>query len=357
MKRIEIFIKNIFLRILIFINPVKKQNELPDFNAKSNLLFIRLNRIGDALVTTPLLWEIKRQLGCRIVVLADKKNHFIFNNNPSIDKLVIFNKSLNDFLNFNKFLQEESIDAIIDLHDDISTTVSFLLAIAKVKFKFGLSKANYTLYSHTVEKLDPKSNHVIDRIMNLLSIFNLQADKKNISVRYFPTEVEQQIAADQLANFNPDNKFLLGINISAGSDARFWGVQKFKDLISSLSEYEIKIIVLSSKKDLHYAKQITTENNIYPVTDSFGIFASAVLQLNFLITPDTSVVHIASMKKIPVFGLYVKYKTEDMIWKPYNTDFDCVETEEPTLENISLNEVKNKLIPFLEKHLDAKRDS
>ena len=125
MKRIEIFLKNIFLKLLIFLNPVKKQKELPPFNSKSNLLFIRLNRIGDALVTTPLLWEIKKQLGCRIIVLADKKNHFIFNNNPSIDKVVIFNKSLNDFLSFNKLLQEESIDAIIDLagkHIDMITT-------------------------------------------------------------------------------------------------------------------------------------------------------------------------------------------------------------------------------------------
>jgi ADP-heptose:LPS heptosyltransferase len=357
MKKIEIFFKNIFLKILIFFNPVKKQTNLPQFDSKSNLLFIRLNRIGDALVTTPLLWEIKNKLGCRIVVLADKKNHFIFNNNASIDKVVIFNKSLNDFFNFNKFLQEESIDAIIDLHDDVSTTVSFLLAIAKVRLKFGLHKSNSTLYSHTVERLDPKTNHVIDRMINLSSLFNIQLDRKNISVRYSPTEVEQQIASDQMEKLNPKNEFLIGINISAGSEARFWGVNNYKELISILSQNKLRIIVFSDKKDLQYAKLITSKNDIYPVTDSFGIFASAILQLNFLITPDTSVVHIASINKIPVFGLYVKYKTEDMIWSPYNTDFEYVETEEPTLKNISLTEVENKLIPFVEKYLNVKRDS
>ena len=50
------------------------------------------------------------------------------------------------------------------------------------------------------------------------------------------------------------------------------------------------------------------------------------MKLDFLITPDTSVVHIASIKKIPIFGLYVKYNTDDMIWSAYNCDFEAVVT-------------------------------
>jgi ADP-heptose:LPS heptosyltransferase len=357
MKKIEIFFKNIFLKLLVLFNPVKKQTELTVFNSKSNLLFIRLNRIGDALVTTPLLWEIKQQLGCQIIVLADKKNHFVFKNNPSIDKVIVFNKKLSDFFNFNKLLKDESIEAIVDLHDDVSTTVSFLVAIAKIRLKFGLKKSNYSVYSHTVEKLNPRSNHVIERILNLSSIFNLKIDKRNVSVKYFPTDPEKQIASNQLEQMNPGSKFLIGINISAGSDARFWGVENYKKLLTTLSKYQSRIIIFCSEKDLHFAKQIIDVNSIYPTTDSFGIFASAILNLNFLITPDTSIVHIASIKRIPIFGLYVKYKTDDMIWSPYNTDFEYVETEEPTLSNVSFDEVKNKLIPFLEKHLNVKRDS
>lgn len=357
MKKIEIFFKNILLKLLVLFNPVKKLTELPVFNSKSILLFIRLNRIGDALVTTPLLWEIKQQLGCKIIVLADKKNHFVFKNNPSIDKVIVFNKKLSDFFNFNKLLKDESIEAIVDLHDDVSTTVSFLVAIAKIRLKFGLRKSNYSLYSHTVEKLNPSSNHVIERILNLSSLFNMKIEKKNISVIYFPTDPEKQIASDQLEQMNPEIKFLIGINISAGSDARFWGVDNYKMLLTTLSKYQSRILIFCSEKNLHFAKQITDINNIYPTTDSFGIFASAILNLNFLITPDTSIVHIASIKRIPILGLYVKYKTNDMIWSPYNTDFEYVETEEPTLSNVTFDEVKNKLIPFLEKHLNVKRDA
>jgi ADP-heptose:LPS heptosyltransferase len=220
-----------------------------------------------------------------------------------------------------------------------------------VRYKFGLKKSNQTLYTHVVEKADPRKYHVIERILNLSTLFNLQIDSKAISVKYFPTEAENKIAVDQLKFMNPENRFLIGINISAGSNARFWGVDNFNNLILILKKYNARIIVLCSEKDLHFANQIVTEPDLYPVTNSFGIFASAILNLDFLITPDTSIVHIASIKKIPVFGLYVKYKTDDVIWNPYNTDFEFVETEEPTLKNISLNQVQRKLIPFLEKHL------
>jgi len=47
-----------------------------------------------------------------------------------------------------------------------------------------------------------------------------------------------------------------------------------------------------------------------------------------------------------VFGLYVKYNTTDMVWSPYQTDFEYVETTEPTLKNISFTEVEKKLNPF-----------
>ena len=72
--------------------------------------------------------------------------------------------------------------------------------------------------------------------------------------------------------------------------------------------------------------------------------------VDLLITPDTSIVHVASAFKIPVFGLYVKYQTNDHIWSPFNSPFECVITEEATLQNVSLDSVKSKLIPFFENY-------
>ena len=188
-------------------------------------------------------------------------------------------------------------------------------------------------------------------------MFNISVDKLNSSVRFYPTYAEKNIAHEQIFKMNPDNKFLIGINISAGSAARFWGVDNYKKLFETLANFDARAILFCSENEFHFAKEIVDEKIIYPITKEFGIFAAAIMNLDFLITPDTSVVHIASINKTPTFGLYVKYSTKDMIWSPYNTDFEVVVTENPTLEKLSFEEVKLKLIPFLEKHLNVKSNS
>ena len=91
MKRIELLIKKLLLNLLLLFKSGKMKDPSV-FNSGSKILFIRLNRIGDALVVTPLLKLIKDNLRCEIHVLADKKNYFVFANNPSIDNIIVFNK-------------------------------------------------------------------------------------------------------------------------------------------------------------------------------------------------------------------------------------------------------------------------
>lgn len=357
MKKVEYFFKNLLLRLLLIFNPVKKDYSIPIFNSDSTILFIRLNRIGDALVITPLLHEVKKQIGCKVVVLADSRNYFVFQNNPSIDEVIIYRKGLKGIIGINKIIKQKNVNAVVDLHDDVSTTVSFLVALAKVKHKFGLMRSNNSIFTHTVEKLNPSKFHVIERCLELGKLFNIKVNNSEVSVRFYPSEDAMNKAKSELEKLNLLNHYLVGINISAGSEARFWGVDNFKKLIDSLSGYEIKILLFCSESDYKLAEQIIEKQNIYPPTKDFGNFAAAIMNLNFLITPDTSVVHIASIKKIPLFGIYVKYNTDDMIWSPYNTEYDCVITEAPTLKNISFESVKKKLIPFLEKQLNVKTNT
>ena len=357
MKKLESILKAILLRILLFFNPAKKNFTEPDFEHTINVLFIRLNRIGDALVSTPLFTQVKQNPNIKNFVLADIKNHFIFRNNPAIDEVIVFEKGIKGFFSINKIIKKNNIKIIVDLHDDVSTTVSFLVAIAKVQFKFGFEKSNKKIYTQTVKRPDPKTTHVIDRLMALLKLFKLSFSSRSVSVNYYPTNQEIETANELIRKLNPDNKYLIGINISAGSEARFWGIENYKKLFALLLISEAKLLLFASENEHHLCEQITGKENIYPLNASFGIFASGIMKMDFIITPDTSVVHLASINKIPLFGLYVKYQTDDMIWSPYNTDFDYVLTEEPTLKDIPFEEVKEKLIPFLETHLNVKSNS
>ncbi len=348
MKRIEFFFKNILLKILLSLQHKQNYGRENKFDEKSKILFIRLNRIGDALVTTPLLHEIKMKIKAKIYVLADKKNKEAYLNNPDIDELIIFEKGLKGFFKVLNLIKREGIQTVVDLHDDVSTTVSFLIALCTAGNKFGLEKDNKIIFTKTVPRLNAAKYHVVERIFELTKLFGIKPEARDIHIIYQPDSLSYKKAEDFIRKNYTQKRFIAGVNISAGSPSRFWGIENFKKLLNYFSLSGADIVILSSPGDKETAMQITDSHFIYYLSETFSEFAAMISELDFLFTPDTAAIHLASAFNIPSFGVYVKYKTNDMIWSPYNTKFDCVITEKENLSGVPFEEVIIKLKPFTE---------
>ena len=351
MKKIEFILKNLLLNLLLLIKGKSRVPAKDSFDENSKILFIRLNRIGDVLITTPLLHEIKKSLKCKIYVLADAKNSVAFSNNRDIDELIIFRKGVKGFFDILRLIKNEKIDTVVDLHDDVSTTVSFLIALCNAQNKFGLEKENKSVYTRTIPRLNSRIHHVVDRVAEILKLFNLQPDKPDLKLHYYLDNASIEKAGNFISGKFKQNKFLLGINISAGSEARFWGVENFRNLLDYLSKYDINILLLSSPGDSESVIQIAGNKYNYFFSNEFGKFAAVISKLDLLFTPDTAVIHLVSAFGIPTFGIFVKYNTEDIIWSPYNTKFDCIVTKNSNLSSITVEQVLEGLKPFLEKQL------
>ncbi len=351
-KKIEYSIRKFLLRVLSWLSrKTKSSSDKIKINSDTKCLIIRINRIGDALVTTPFIHLLKQKTCCNISVLADRKNYFAFNNNPDIDEIMIYDKGLKGFFQTLKVINSRNFDIVIDAHDDVSTTVSFLISAIRCNYKLGLEKSNKSIFTHTTPRPDANKYHVTERICSLLKILEINYSKEEIKIIYNPTESSINKIKESFENIFHRNKFLLGINISAGSDARFWGTENFRLLINKLSEYDINIILICHQKDFDKAKKIIDEKFIFNPTNDFDLFAAVIQNLNMLFTPDTSAVFLADAKGITVFELFVKYQMDEIIWHPINSEFDCVITEEPTLHNIEFEQVWKKFLPFFEKHL------
>lgn len=350
MKKIEIFVKNLILNLLLFLKPVNRDKK----NGKdrvSKILLIRLNRIGDALVTTPLLEELKKISDAELFMLADKKNFFVYNNNPCLKKVIIFQKGFKGIREVLSFIKDEKIDTVIDLHDDVSTTVSYLVALAKAPNKYALEKENRKIYTKTIPKPDPERYHVVERLVQIAKLFGIEPEIRSANIHFYPSDKALNFSRKYLKEkFNGEN-FLVGINISAGSKSRFWGIERYKKLIKLLDSFNCDKLLLSAPADKALAEIICGNGTDIFISSNYEEFGAVISELNMLITPDTAAVHIASAYKVPVFGLYVQYNTNDMIWSPYKSDFEYVLTKEPTLKQMNFEKVANELKPFLKKYI------
>lgn len=353
LKRIEYFIKNLLLIILSSLSKNSKSfNKELKIDPDTKILLIRINRIGDALVTTPFIHLLKTKKKCKIYILADRKNYFVFNNNPDINEVLIYDKSLSGFFKTIKTINSIKFDYIIDLHDDVSTTVSFIIAASKCENKIGLEKSNKSIFTQTVPRPDPNKYHVIERLCSFSKLLGFEYSKDELGVIYNPSVDSINKIETLLNNIFDKKRLLLGINISAGSDARFWKTENYKRLRENLKAYDINILLICHEKDYSEALKIIDERYILNPRKNFDLFAAAIQKLDMLFSPDTSAVFIADSKRVPVFGLYVKYRMNEMIWSPFNSDFDCVITEEQNLDNVQFHLVWNKFKPFLEKYLN-----
>jgi ADP-heptose:LPS heptosyltransferase len=350
-KKIEVFFKTLFLKVFLLFMPAKKSTEIPVLTADDKILLVRLNRIGDALVTSAFIEQLRKHTPAQIHVLADSKNYFVFKQIPAVNNIYVMLKNRKDYLTLLERLRQEQYKVIVDLHDDVSTTASLIIAKLQAPFKFGLEKKNSRIFTATTPKLDSTSTHVIERNLELLKLFGFSPDRAAAGIHYLPEPASIEKAEEFMQKRFPEKKFTVGVNISAGSEARFWGIRKYQEFVKFLKNYNINIVLLSTSRDLKHAFRIYNERDKIFYTPSFDEFAAIMSKIDLLFSPDTATVHLAAIYKLPVFGIYVKYATEDMIWYPYGCDFDCVVTREPTLQNVTVNEVIAKFKPFLEKYL------
>jgi ADP-heptose:LPS heptosyltransferase len=349
-KKIELFFKSLFLKVLV--GSVKKHSgePLPAITPQTKVLFVRLNRIGDALVTTPLLAQIKEKTGCSIDVLADEKNYFVFQNLPVRRNVYVYRKGLKPLRELLKVLQQQEYDIVVDAHDDVSFTASLIIRLIPAPYKFALRKENEQLFTHTIEKPNSERVHVVERILQLAQLFGCMPEYATAHVVYEPSANAKQKAAEFIAKRFPGKQFIVGINISAGSEARFWGRERYRKLVSDLRAQGYAVMLLSTTRDLKHAFMIYDERDKIYYTPKFDEFVAIMEHLSVLFSPDTSTVHLASIYRVPVFGIYVQYNTEDMIWSPYGSDFDGVVTREANLANMTYEEVYPKFLQFLERH-------
>lgn len=309
------------------------------------IIIVRLNNIGDALITTSLIGELKKSEDVTIDVICSERNKMVFENRELCDKVYIYDKKINTFLKIIKEINSEKYDCIIDSHDDVSSTASMFIAFSNCKYKAALEKSNTKLFTHTVKRLDATLKHPVERVLEIAKIFGINPDFEKINILFNLSKDNIANAKDFLHdNFNND-KLTIGINLFAGSNARFWGIENYKMLINYLKEKNYNIYLIAPESKLDETKKIS---GIVPVFSGNLNSVAAIISLSgLLITPDTSLVHIASAFKTPVFGLFVHYNTNEVIWSPYKSKFDCVITKEPTLKNVRIENVIQKLSEFI----------
>ena len=272
---------------------------------KIKFLIIRFSSIGDIVLTTPVVRNLKQQVeNAEIHYLTKPQFKPILENNPHVDKVHVL-KSLKETVNE---LKHEHFDYIIDLHRNIRTA-RFKNQLKIISFSFEkLNWEKWLLVNFKKNKMP--DIHIVDRYLDTLKVFDIKNDNKGLD--YFipeKDEVDLSTISDELING------YVAVVVGAFHNTKKLTKEK---IISICNKIDKQILLLGGPDNKDEAEEIkdAVGKNIFNTCGSYNInqSASLVKQANVILTPDTGLMHIASAlgKKIisvwgntvPEFGMY-----------------------------------------------------
>ncbi len=347
LKNIELYIRD---KITSSLSYHSYQQEISDPGSVFNLsnlkkiLVLRQDRIGDVLVSVPVLSNLRKALpGVKIDVLLSHRNYGAKRAfEPFCDSFYKYDRNLKENLLLLKKLRHEKYDLIIDLYDNASTTSSIVVKLAKPKFSLGIEKANAHVYSHLVPLKDKLKYHIVDRIANLLLPFDINPNEIQLDLNYPLTEEEKKNAENLMGT---KDKFRFGINLSGSTRNKFWGLDNLIELINKLASArpDYDIVCFGTGDYSNEMNQISerTSARIAPKVGSMHEWACLLSTVDMLLTPDTAAVHLAASWKIPSVCLYEVSGMEfaGLPWTPYNSPYIMLCTDSGSLANIKVNDV------------------
>lgn len=275
---------------------------------KVKVLIIRFSSIGDIVLTTPVIRNIKQQLNegnVAVHFLSKKEFSGILENNPNIDKLHLIDEKVAPIL---PELLEERFDYIFDLHRNLrSSQVKRALGIMNFTFKkYNIQK--WILVNFKVNKMPDM--HIVERYMETTKAFGIVNDQKGLD--YF---IPKQDTVFMEEFPNAFHKGYVAFAIGGQHAGKMLPNHKIIEICNGLNQ---PVILLGGKEDAANGNAIveSSKNVVYNAAGKFSLNQSASIlqQSNCVITHDTGLMHIASALKkkvisiwgatVPEFGMY-----------------------------------------------------
>ena len=309
----------------------KKQNEnefeLPKIKSA---LFFRYDRIGDMIITTPVFRELKLNFPkIKITVLASKINHEVLANNPFIDEIVLNDKHnfFSDLLKLLK-LRKKNFDLCFELDHSVIPHAILRLKIinpkkiisVKKNGRYGIKGSDLTLYDIYTDK--PNNEHLRNILLLTLSPLNINPISNNYDLFLSNNQIEY--AKKFRAKFS--QKFLIGINLSGAVKGKKIKFSLLNQLCTSLFSYDnnIQILILTTPTEHQYVNQKLKKMRLDFVsiaykTETILDVSALISELDLVITPDTSIVHIASAFDIAVVSIHERNYDSYNLFAPTST--------------------------------------
>lgn len=304
---------------------------LSEWSNVRNILVMRLDNIGDVIMTSPALRAIKENLpACRLTLMASPSGAHAALLLPWVDEVFSWQALWQDLgsLDFNPQREWQLIQTLRDRHFDaaiIFTSFSqsphppaFVCYLAGIPLRLGESKQYGNGVLTTEVPALPDEVHQVERNLRLIEAVGFQVRDRSLSIQ-FDLDAEQT-ALQLLARHSiVDCPYIL-LNPWTSCQSRNYDSLRFAIAAKQLAQQTgMPIVVTGVLKDRDRAQSILTTLEPHAI-DLIGRttlpqLAALIASAQLVLTNNTSTMHIADATRTPSVIMFAGTEYESQ-WRP-----------------------------------------
>ena len=336
--------------LIIFSNEIMS-DPLFDRSEISKILVIKPRAIGDVLLSTPVLPNLREKFpNAQIDFLVEEFASTVLRDNPYVNNIISFDTKSQSSLSIITNIRRNRYDLIIDLFANPRTAIITMLSGAKyrVGFPFKWRKYAYNLL------VPPRGSKVHNVEFNLDALRRLGIPTKFKNPIFQLNDAAKQFAADFSSSRGIEPRKFIMINIGGGWQIKRLPWNKYAEICNLIyAKLHLPVVVLHGPAEIEEAEQIArSANAIMAPPTSLHEMGAIMKESLLLITNDSGPMHIAAALGVPTLAIFGP--TSPYLQGPYgnvseivrNENLDCLEcnlTKCP-IGNLCMKELKVETI-------------
>ncbi|MEX8546440.1 MAG: glycosyltransferase family 9 protein [Mucilaginibacter sp.] len=308
--------------------------ENPWKNCKK-ILVIRLDNMGDLLMSTPAIRALKETFNSRITVLTSSMAAGIARHIPEIDETITFDvpwvktnhaSFSTTFLILTEVLKQKQFDAavIFTVFSQNPMPAVMLAYLADIPLRLAYCRENpYQLLTHWVPDQEPYTfiKHQVERDLDLVATVGAKTSDNYLSLQIPDLWESTQKELDK--NSIDLQKPWLILHPGVSELKRQYPTENWIELGKKLvADFGYQLLLTGSASE----KQLTDEIRQGIGTNAFSIagllaldeFICLIKEAPLLLSVNTGPVHIAAATQTPVVVLYAQTNPQHTPWKTPN---------------------------------------
>jgi heptosyltransferase-2 len=286
---------------------LSQKTSIPLLRNIKSILFIRVDRLGDMVLSTPAFQALRAALPqSRLTVMASPANAPILKNNPDVDEVIVYDWSagLLEKMKFIKGLKSRHFDLSIDPYTDYELKSAWLTGISGAAHRVGYNAFGRELFFNCPAPKIEGNKHFVDGALDLLKHIGIPSKNRNPVIHL---GVEEQAWAGQWLQENGfQNKKVVAIHPGAYYETQRWLPEYYAELIRLIHEQtQAEVIIFGGSSDATVLENILSKVS-HPVCVSIQgdirKFVALLSQCHIFVCNNSGPLHCAVALNIPTIS-------------------------------------------------------